>query len=233
MGSVTFRRVFADVLEDRVDPGGVLVDIGTKDGEIPSELGGTLDVEAVGVDLHFDTPEGASECSFVQGDGRQLPLRTDSVDIIVSNMVLEHIPDDELLIQEAARVLRPDGIFIVIFPNRGWPFDGHGYPPGWVWLPRRIGKPLTSSMDWRPDYYEAYMHPSSARVTRRNLSDHFQSITFESGRLLEIEYDDSRRGELLSAVEGPLRTALRTPLVETLVEAVFPVAIYVARGPVT
>jgi predicted SAM-dependent methyltransferase len=33
------------------------------------------------------------------GDVRELPLRTDSVDVILSNMVLEHISDDESLIQ--------------------------------------------------------------------------------------------------------------------------------------
>jgi hypothetical protein len=47
------------------------------------------------------------------------------------------------------------------------------------------------------------MHPSSGGVIKRNLSDHFKSITYESGRLLDIVYDDSSRGELLSAVEGP------------------------------
>lgn len=52
-------------------------------------------------------------------DGCFLPLRTDSIDVIISFHVLEHIPDDRAAMREIARVLSPGGLFIMQVPYRG------------------------------------------------------------------------------------------------------------------
>ncbi len=47
-------------------------------------------------------------------------------DIVFSNEVLEHVNDDKKSVEEALRVLKPGGKFIIFTPNRGWPFETHG-----------------------------------------------------------------------------------------------------------
>lgn len=44
------------------------------------------------------------------GDGLNLPIRTDSVDLILSQAVLEHVPDPRRAVSEMRRILRPGGV---------------------------------------------------------------------------------------------------------------------------
>ncbi|NLL13318.1 MAG: class I SAM-dependent methyltransferase [Fibrobacter sp.] len=46
----------------------------------------------------------------------ELALKGDSVDGIVCSHVLEHVPDDSVLIKEMHRVLRPGGIAVILVP---------------------------------------------------------------------------------------------------------------------
>ncbi len=46
-------------------------------------------------------------------------LPDNSVDVVVSNQCLEHIPKTDHFISEAHRVLKPNGIFIISVPNQG------------------------------------------------------------------------------------------------------------------
>jgi len=229
MASDTFRQVYETVLAGHLQAGDTLLDIGSKDGIIASELAETFGCDSISVDLAFQRDDDPPSTEFVRSDARSLPFESESVDAVVSNMVFEHVPDEEAIVREVSRVLKPGGSFVVIFPNRVWPLDGHKYPPGYIWLPRRVGGPLASKLDLNPEYYEAAMHPVSALTVKRALRQYFDDIEYESVRLLDVEYDGSARGRALQAVAGPLSAAFETPVVRTVVEAVFPVPIYVAR----
>lgn len=50
------------------------------------------------------------------GDGRRLPILTDSVDTVLCTEVLEHVPDPDVLMQEMSRVLKPGGTLLVTVP---------------------------------------------------------------------------------------------------------------------
>lgn len=52
----------------------------------------------------------------VFGDGAHLPVRTGSVDTVLSTEVLEHVPDPRALVDEMARVLRPGGKLLLTVP---------------------------------------------------------------------------------------------------------------------
>lgn len=49
---------------------------------------------------------------------RDLPFATGEVDMVVSRSVLEHLTDLEAFVAAAARVLKPGGAFIHLFPSR-------------------------------------------------------------------------------------------------------------------
>ncbi|HEY8172178.1 MAG TPA: class I SAM-dependent methyltransferase [Dehalococcoidia bacterium] len=55
--------------------------------------------------------------SVVWCDARKMPLASDSFETIFSVSVLEHIPDVQRVLEEAARVLRPGGTFALTVPT--------------------------------------------------------------------------------------------------------------------
>jgi SAM-dependent methyltransferase len=64
---------------------------------------------------------------FFRGDATQLPLRSESADLVVAMEVLEHLSDQEGLIREIARVCRPGGIAVISTPNRASYSDARDY----------------------------------------------------------------------------------------------------------
>jgi SAM-dependent methyltransferase len=57
--------------------------------------------------------------------GEALPFPNESFDIVYSTNVLEHTRDPEAVIREAFRVLRPNGVMQLVYPNYHSYFDGH------------------------------------------------------------------------------------------------------------
>jgi SAM-dependent methyltransferase len=78
------------------------------------------------------------------GDARNLPFSPSTFDRIIAAEVLEHIPEDRLVLAELARVLRPGGSMAVTVP-RWWPEllmwaisdDYHNVPGGHIRIYRR------------------------------------------------------------------------------------------------
>jgi ubiquinone/menaquinone biosynthesis C-methylase UbiE len=62
-------------------------------------------------------------------DGRceAIPAPDSSIDAVVSFETIEHIPAPEKLVDEALRVVRPEGLFIVSTPNKEIYSDRRGY----------------------------------------------------------------------------------------------------------
>lgn len=89
-------------------------------------IGIDVDADAIGyARAHFGARYAVQ---FEVADGAQLALLpAGSVDLIVSFETLQHVPDDEALMAEFARVLKPDGRLIVSVPNR-W-VDDSGRDP--------------------------------------------------------------------------------------------------------
>jgi len=48
-----------------------------------------------------------------------------SYDVVVSNQVFEHVADPPPALDEIARVLKPGGVFLALFPTRDVWFEGH------------------------------------------------------------------------------------------------------------
>jgi len=89
--------------------------------------------EVIGVDLSAQAIEHArskysdSNLTFRQADVTQLPLEDDSVDVIVSFETLEHLAEQDEMLAEFRRVLRPDGFLLISSPDRKTYSDDTGY----------------------------------------------------------------------------------------------------------
>lgn len=107
-----------------LEPGQTVLDLGS---------GGGLDVvlsarrvapggHAYGVDMTDEMlalaranqkRSGVENATFLKGTIEQIPLPDESVDVVISNCVINLAEDKGAVIREAARVLRPGGLFAV------------------------------------------------------------------------------------------------------------------------
>lgn len=80
--------------------------------------GGALLEGFINVDNFVEVGSG----SFRKADIRELPFERDSVDYILCNNVLEHLPmsDVPMVLYEIRRVLRPGGRAVLIVPDFRW-----------------------------------------------------------------------------------------------------------------
>ena len=108
---------FADEVLEISDPlaRGVVIDIGSGPGTMCECLRVSMPgTKVVGIDRCERMIEHAREsyprCTFIEGCAEAIPLRSASVDIVVSLNTLHHLSDVRLALYEMARVLRPGGI---------------------------------------------------------------------------------------------------------------------------
>jgi 2-polyprenyl-3-methyl-5-hydroxy-6-metoxy-1,4-benzoquinol methylase len=94
--------------------------------ELLKEQGGAASV--TGIDICPDAINYATKkhapagVNFVCTSGDATGLESNSLDAIVSFETIEHVPDDEKLLTEFARILKPGGLLICSTPNM-WPLE--------------------------------------------------------------------------------------------------------------
>ncbi len=80
-----------------------------------------LDVRAgrlIGIDCdHASLARNHATPRCIQGQVGQLPFQDNSFDLVTANMVVEHLEQPELVLQEIHRVLKPSGVFLFQTPN--------------------------------------------------------------------------------------------------------------------
>lgn len=100
----------------------------------------------------------------VIGAGEELPFDNMTFDSILSHEVLEHVIDDRYSVEEMVRVLKPGGLILLFVPNRGYPFETHGF----YWHKRyHFGNiPLINYLPFR---WRNYLAPHVRVYTTRHL----------------------------------------------------------------
>lgn len=119
----TLVRRIADWLA--IVPSDDVLDVGCSDGYILDRLAARSAFRrGVGVDLSRTAVSAARalagdrrNISFTQGSVDMLPLGDASFDKVIANELIEHVPDDERVFAELARVTRPGALVYMTAPN--------------------------------------------------------------------------------------------------------------------
>jgi SAM-dependent methyltransferase len=112
------RAVEARFYQD-FDLKGPVLDMGCGDGQFASAtFAKALDV---GIDpwtgpVHQAVKRDAYHL-VIQGSGSRMPFPVNSFETVISNSVLEHIPDVDLVLADISRVMKPGGLFLFCVPN--------------------------------------------------------------------------------------------------------------------
>lgn len=99
-----------------------------------SGLLGSVAHSVLGVDrsaaavTHATRKYGGPSVRFVQSDAARLPCRDAAFDLVVSFETIEHLLDQEAMLDEIRRVLAPEGILVMSSPERA----NHGEKEGYV-----------------------------------------------------------------------------------------------------
>ena len=122
----------------------------------------------IGVDLE-DPLEVITEVKYIKGNIASIDIPGNSVDIVISRAVLEHVPDPGAVFNEVSRVLKPGGSFIFLVPNLG---DYVSIISKII--PNRFHKQIVSKTEGRkmddvfPAYYKANTYSSIKALSQNH-----------------------------------------------------------------
>lgn len=101
-----------------------VVDIACGEGYGSHILSGTA-ANVVGVDISDDAVKfakekysGVNNLSFIQGSVTNIPVESNTVDIMVSFETIEHIHEHDEMLSESKRILKDDGLLIISTPDK-------------------------------------------------------------------------------------------------------------------
>lgn len=135
----------------------VCLDIGCSAGYVTVELSDTFKrMYGVEFDVHAlkHRPANTRNARFIAGDAMALPFCENSIDVIICAQVYEHVPNDECLVSEIYRVLKPGGTVFFSGPNKLFPIELHYNLPFLHWLPERTADRYLQLLKMGDHYYE-------------------------------------------------------------------------------
>ncbi|HWO57429.1 MAG TPA: class I SAM-dependent methyltransferase [bacterium] len=125
-----------------------VVDIGCSTGIMTRHFAGAfgrvigLDNDQVGVihgrQLAAQAGIPSARLQFLAGDGCHMPLAANSVDAVICNQVYEHVDDQDGLMREIHRILKPGGACYFGIGTRHVLIEGHYKLPFLSWVPHPV-----------------------------------------------------------------------------------------------
>ena len=134
-----------------------------------------VDVAADELALNHDVDE-----TIVADASAGLPLPDESVDLIVSRVTLEHLPDVGRFVRETERVLKPGGWCVHLFAGRNAPYAlaNRVLPPA---LASRLIHLLVPGSEGRLGFRAYYDRCSPRAIDRLLRASGFEEVTLEVG----------------------------------------------------
>lgn len=220
-----------------------VLDFGCGAGAIVSGLR-RRGVEAYGCDVFYEGGDYSGNVSgemFSSGlirrisDGR-IPFADSHFDVVINNQVLEHVENLDAVLSEMARVLKPGGKLLSLFPDKSVWREGHCGIPFLHWFPQgsrpriyyaallrslgfgkhKDGKPI---LKWSRDFCEwidKWTHYRGLRAIQESYAKHFEPLCE-----LESHYFDCRCDRGYLAVLRLLPAGAKSLIVRKLASMVF------------
>jgi SAM-dependent methyltransferase len=124
-------------------------------------------IDAIGIDianfeiefarerLHLLRPQENPEYVYQLGSGLSLPFSDEQFDVVTLWNILEHIPDNQVLLEEVSRILRPKGRVYIVCPNyAAFRSEAH-YHLFWIpLLPRSVAIKYLRFRGRNPSFFE-------------------------------------------------------------------------------
>ncbi len=196
---VTLDRRLTIISRHLAPGGGRMLDCGCGIGQYVRPLCERLGLDAYGIEYEQQAVDKIQSDDFlrkrvVQGDLQNLSYSNDEWDYALLNEVLEHVGDDEQVLREVHRILKPGGLLFVYSPNRWFPFETHGitlkvinrrvyWLPFVPYLPVKLGECFYAS--YARNYWQGQLRKMLERTGFTIVERTFIWPTFEgiSGRL--------------------------------------------------
>jgi len=128
---------------------------------------------------------------FVQGVGEKIPLKDNSIDLIICHTVIEHVRDVPLVIKEFSRLLTDRGVVHLDAPNYIWPYEPHLQ----VWTIPKFGK-----------LFVKWSAIAQGKYSMLSFLDHLQFVTpFELQRLFnmnDLTWENRVERKFIDAIDG-------------------------------
>ena len=168
-----------------------------------------------GLDAHFDV-----------GSATTLPYADQSMDVCVLPELLEHVRDWEGCLNEAVRVLRPNGLLYINTSSKLCPVQQEFNLPLYGWYPKLLKKYIENRAmtDW-PAVANHAKYPAVNWFTYFQLRDFLRRRGFESWDRFDIAQTDDKH-----AIGRVLIRLVRTnPLFRFIGQVLTPYTLLVAR----
>jgi SAM-dependent methyltransferase len=196
-----WRAIEVPALIDLGVPLGRGLDLGCGEGKLTAILLGIIGSrELVGVDTDLREIEEARLRNVYVAlhacGGSEIPEPDASFDFAISNSVLEHIPELDPVLAETARVLRPNGLFLLTVPQASFHAQLRG--PLMPWISRNS---YLANLDQRLAHLR---YPSAAAW--QEMLDRHGFITEET--MFYLNRSEVRRWETISRLTAGVLNAL-------------------------
>lgn len=199
--------------------GASVLDIGTGSGQIAHELSKTAG-KVHSVDL-VDERKEKRGYKFQTVPSEILPYGDSTFDVVITNHVVEHVPNQKKHLSEVYRVLKSGGVVYLATPNKYWLTDPHYKLPFISWMPRTISARylrLLQGADW--DIY-----PLSHHGVRK----HFTDAEIKNALPILLKTDAYHTLDTMGKVTKMIRLLPKSVL--ELTRYISPTLIYVIRKP--
>ncbi len=130
------------VLEQKLGSEARVLDYGCGAGEIVKELK-KAGINAFGCDVFYDGgyPAKDNRPDLLGGVVKEMensiiPFDNNYFDFVINNQVMEHVEDMDVVLSEINRVLKPGGVVLSLFPDKGVWREGHSGVPFLHWFPK-------------------------------------------------------------------------------------------------
>jgi 2-polyprenyl-3-methyl-5-hydroxy-6-metoxy-1,4-benzoquinol methylase len=144
------------------------------------------------------------------GSALQLPWRDQSIDILLSLELLEHVEDWQSCLREFNRVLRPEGVIFLATSNKLCPIQYEFNLPAYSWYPEIIKRHyLRVATSKRPELANYATYPAVNWFTPYSLGKALRKIGFSTRDRFDL-IDTSRLSLLTRTLVAGTRAV--TPL---------------------